>query len=41
MVATIPIAFVAQQTWNTWPGIIAHFIANGAALTMLYKMITA
>jgi membrane protease YdiL (CAAX protease family) len=41
IVATVPIAFVAQQTRNTWPGIIAHFIANSAALTMLYKTITA
>lgn len=41
MVATIPISFVAQQTRNTWPGIIAHFIANSAVLTMLYKTITA
>jgi membrane protease YdiL (CAAX protease family) len=41
MVATIPLAFVAQQTRNTWPGIIAHFVANSAALTMLYSTITA
>jgi len=41
MLATLPIAFVAQRTRNTWPGIIAHLIANSAALTMLYKSITA
>ncbi len=40
MIATIPISFVAQQTRNTWPGVIAHSIANSAALTMLYKTIT-
>lgn len=41
LVATVPLVFVAQQTRNTWPGIISHFIANSAALTMLYKTITA
>jgi membrane protease YdiL (CAAX protease family) len=40
MVATIPIAFVAQQTRNTWPGIIAHLIANSAALTVLYRTVS-
>jgi membrane protease YdiL (CAAX protease family) len=39
MVATIPISFVAQQTRNTWPGIIAHLIANSAAITMLYRTV--
>jgi len=41
LIATIPIAFVAQRTRNTWPGIIAHFVANSAALTVLWKTITA
>jgi len=40
-IATIPLAFVAQRTRNTWPGIIAHFIGNSAVLTVLYKTITA
>jgi membrane protease YdiL (CAAX protease family) len=40
LIATVPIAFVAQKTRNTWPGIIAHFVANSAALTVLWKTIT-
>jgi membrane protease YdiL (CAAX protease family) len=41
MAVTLPLAFVAQQTRNTWPGIVGHLVANSAALTMLYKAITA
>jgi membrane protease YdiL (CAAX protease family) len=25
---TVPLAFVAQRTRNTWPGIVGHFIGN-------------
>lgn len=37
--ATVPLAFVAQRTRNTWPGIIAHIIANSAAITVLWKTV--
>ena len=40
LLATVPLAFVAQRTRNTWPGIVAHFIANSAALIVLYRAIT-
>jgi len=26
--ATVPLAYVAQRTKSTWPGIIAHFVGN-------------
>lgn len=28
--STLPLAFVAQRTRSTWPGIVAHLIGNGA-----------
>jgi len=41
LLATVPIAFVAQKTRSTWPGIIAHLIANSAAVTVLFKTVTS
>lgn len=41
MVSTLSIAFVAQRTRNTWPGIIAHIVGNSAVLTVLYRTVTA
>jgi membrane protease YdiL (CAAX protease family) len=40
LVSTVPLAFVAQQTRNTWPGIVAHFIGNAAVLVTLFQVIT-
>ncbi|MEO8453057.1 MAG: CPBP family intramembrane glutamic endopeptidase [Gemmatimonadota bacterium] len=40
MLATIPLAFVAQKTRNTWPGIIVHLLGNRAALLMVYYAVT-
>ena len=35
---TVPLAYVAQRTRNTWPGIIAHFIANiGLPIALFYR----
>jgi membrane protease YdiL (CAAX protease family) len=28
----LSLAFVAQRTKNTWPGIIIHFVSNGIVL---------
>lgn len=39
--STIPLAYVAQRTRSTWPGIIAHLIANRGAIIVLYQAITA
>lgn len=36
LLPTVPLAFAAQRTRSTWPGIIAHIVANRAALTMLW-----
>lgn len=37
---TIPLAYVAQRTRNTWPGIIAHFTSNLAIpLLMLSRLL--
>ena len=38
--STLPLAYVAQRTRSTWPGIIAHLIANRGALIVLYQAIT-
>ena len=38
--STVPLAYVAQRTRNTWPGIISHFIGNTGVLIALYKSIT-
>jgi membrane protease YdiL (CAAX protease family) len=40
LLPTVPLAFVAQRTRNTWPGIIAHIVANSAALTVLWGTVT-
>jgi membrane protease YdiL (CAAX protease family) len=40
LAATVPLAFVAQKTRNTWPGIIAHLISNRAALVMVFLAVT-
>ena len=40
LAATVPLAYVAQRTRNTWPGIIAHFIGNiGLPIGILYKVL--
>ncbi len=40
LAATVPLAYVAQRTRNTWPGIIAHLIGNGAVpLVILMKVL--
>ena len=37
---TVPLAWVAQRTRNTWPGVIAHFIGNIALpIGILYKVL--
>lgn len=37
---TVPLAFVAQRTRNTWPGIVAHLISNlGLPIMILMKVI--
>jgi membrane protease YdiL (CAAX protease family) len=28
----LAVAFVAQRTKSTWPGIVVHFILNGLAI---------
>jgi len=39
LVATLPVAYVAQRTRNTWPGMVAHFIANlGIVQVMLPRV---
>jgi membrane protease YdiL (CAAX protease family) len=40
LVATVPLAFVAQRTRNTWPGIVAHLIGNGAVIVALWRTVT-
>ena len=39
--ATLPLAYVAWKTRNTWPGIVAHLITNGAFVVALWKAVTA
>ena len=37
---TVPLAYVAQRTRSTWPGIIAHFIGNiGLPIGILYRVL--
>ncbi len=37
---TVPLAFVAQRTRSTWPGIISHFIVNiGLPIGILYGVL--
>jgi len=37
---TVPLAYVAQRTRNTWPGIIAHYIGNiGLPIGILYRVL--
>lgn len=37
---TVPLAWVAQRTRNTWPGVISHFISNIALpIGILYKVL--
>jgi membrane protease YdiL (CAAX protease family) len=37
---TVPLAFVAQRTRNTWPGIVAHLATNiGLPIAMFLKVI--
>jgi membrane protease YdiL (CAAX protease family) len=37
---TVPLAFVAQRTRSTWPGIIAHFIGNiGLPIGILLRVL--
>jgi membrane protease YdiL (CAAX protease family) len=38
--ATLPLAYVAQRTRSTWPGIIAHIIGNRMAVIAVYQAIT-
>jgi membrane protease YdiL (CAAX protease family) len=38
---TIPLAFVAQRTRSTWPGIIAHFVMNlEIPILMMSRLLT-
>lgn len=34
---TLPLAFVAQRTRSTWPGVIAHLVSNGAFAVVLLR----
>lgn len=36
--ATVPLAFVAQRTRNTWPGIIAHFVGNSLLIIAMARL---
>lgn len=37
---TVPLAYVAQRTRNTWPGIVGHLIGNGAfPVAILIKVV--
>ena len=38
--STLPLAYVAQRTRSTWPGIIAHTIGNRTAVIAIYQAIT-
>jgi membrane protease YdiL (CAAX protease family) len=39
--ATLPIAFVAQRTRNTWPGIVVHLIVNMVFMLAVLRITTA
>lgn len=39
--ATLPLAFVAQRTRNTWPGIISHGIGNSAIVRGMLSLVMA
>jgi membrane protease YdiL (CAAX protease family) len=41
LVATVPLAFVAQRTRNTWPGIVAHFVGNSPVLLAMFTAVRA
>lgn len=38
--ATLPLAYVAQRTRSTWPGIIAHTIGNRMVVIAIYRAVT-
>lgn len=38
--STVPLAFVAQRTRNTWPGVVAHLIGNiGFPIAIFFRVI--